>query len=60
MLDGLRPQRSANCSVVRFWADTEGLAKIVDGLKRQADKLADPRLSDLLVRKAEAGEKLSR
>jgi 3-hydroxyacyl-CoA dehydrogenase len=43
-----------------MWADTEGLAKIVEGLKRQADKLADPRLSDLLVRKAEAGEKFTR
>jgi 3-hydroxyacyl-CoA dehydrogenase len=43
-----------------FWADTEGLPKIVEGLKRQAPNLADPRLSDLLVRKAEAGEKLAR
>jgi 3-hydroxyacyl-CoA dehydrogenase len=43
-----------------FWADTEGLPKIVEGLKRQAERLDDPRLSDLLVRKAEAGEKLSR
>ena len=44
-----------------FWADTEGLTKIVEGLKRQQDRLgADFTLSDLLVRKAEAGEKLSR
>jgi 3-hydroxyacyl-CoA dehydrogenase len=43
-----------------FWADTEGLPKIVEGLKRQQDRLADPRLSDLLLRKAEAGEKLAR
>jgi 3-hydroxyacyl-CoA dehydrogenase len=43
-----------------FWADSEGLPKIVEGLKRQAERLDDPRLSDLLVRKAEAGEKLSR
>ncbi|HET9426891.1 MAG TPA: 3-hydroxyacyl-CoA dehydrogenase NAD-binding domain-containing protein [Allosphingosinicella sp.] len=44
-----------------FWADTEGLAKIVEGLKRQQDRLGpDFSLSDLLVRKAEAGEKLTR
>jgi 3-hydroxyacyl-CoA dehydrogenase len=43
-----------------FWADTEGLRKIVEGLRRQADRLSDPRLSELLVRKAEAGEKLTR
>jgi 3-hydroxyacyl-CoA dehydrogenase len=43
-----------------FWADTEGLTKIVEGLRRQQDRLADPRLSDLLVRKAEAGEKFTR
>ncbi|HEX8402317.1 MAG TPA: 3-hydroxyacyl-CoA dehydrogenase NAD-binding domain-containing protein [Allosphingosinicella sp.] len=43
-----------------FWADTEGLTKIVEGLRRQQDRLADPRLSDLLVRKAEAGERFTR
>jgi 3-hydroxyacyl-CoA dehydrogenase len=43
-----------------FWADTEGLTKIVEGLRRQQDRLEDPRLSDLLVRKAEAGEKFTR
>jgi 3-hydroxyacyl-CoA dehydrogenase len=44
-----------------FWADTEGLAKIVEGLRRQQDRLgSDFTLSELLVRKAEAGEKLSR
>jgi 3-hydroxyacyl-CoA dehydrogenase len=44
-----------------FWADTEGLPKIVDGLKRQQGRLGEGfSLSDLLVRKAEAGEKLSR
>jgi 3-hydroxyacyl-CoA dehydrogenase len=43
-----------------FWADTEGLPKIVEGLRRQQDRLEDPRLSDLLVRKAEAGEKFTR
>ena len=44
-----------------FWADTEGLAKIVEGLKRQQSRLGpDFRLSSLLVSKAEAGEKLTR
>ena len=44
-----------------FWADTEGLATIVDGLKRQQGRLGpDFALSELLVRKAEAGEKLTR
>jgi 3-hydroxyacyl-CoA dehydrogenase len=44
-----------------FWADTKGLAKIVDGLGQQQDRLgSDFSLSELLVRKAEAGEKLTR
>jgi 3-hydroxyacyl-CoA dehydrogenase len=44
-----------------FWADTEGLEKIVEGLRRQQERLgSDFSLSELLVRKAEAGEKLSR
>ncbi|HEY0414044.1 MAG TPA: 3-hydroxyacyl-CoA dehydrogenase NAD-binding domain-containing protein [Allosphingosinicella sp.] len=44
-----------------FWADTEGLPKIVEGLMRQQARLGDDfRLADLLVRKAEAGEKLTR
>jgi 3-hydroxyacyl-CoA dehydrogenase len=44
-----------------FWADIEGLEKIVEGLKRQQPRLGeDFSLSDLLVRKAEAGEKLTR
>jgi 3-hydroxyacyl-CoA dehydrogenase len=43
------------------WADTEGLAKIVEGIRRQQERLgSDFTLSDLLVRKAEAGEKLTR
>ncbi len=43
------------------WADSEGLAKIVEGLRNQQGRLgADFQLSELLVRKAEAGEKLSR
>jgi 3-hydroxyacyl-CoA dehydrogenase len=44
-----------------FWADTEGLTKIVEGLRSQQERLGeDFSLSQLLVRKAEAGEKLSR
>jgi 3-hydroxyacyl-CoA dehydrogenase len=44
-----------------FWADTEGLPKIVEGLKRQQERLgSDFTLSELLVRKAEAGEKFTR
>ncbi|HEX8240944.1 MAG TPA: 3-hydroxyacyl-CoA dehydrogenase NAD-binding domain-containing protein [Allosphingosinicella sp.] len=44
-----------------FWADTEGLGRIVEGLRRQQDRLGpDFTLSGLLVRKAEAGEKLTR
>jgi 3-hydroxyacyl-CoA dehydrogenase len=44
-----------------FWADSEGLAKIVEGLRRQQARLGgDFRLSDLLVGKAEAGGKLTR
>jgi 3-hydroxyacyl-CoA dehydrogenase len=44
-----------------FWADTEGLGKIVEGLKRQQERLGDGfTLSGLLVRKAEAGEKFTR
>jgi 3-hydroxyacyl-CoA dehydrogenase len=44
-----------------FWADTEGLPKIVEGLRRQQERLGgDFSLSELLVRKAEAGEKLTR
>jgi 3-hydroxyacyl-CoA dehydrogenase len=38
-----------------FWADSEGLAKIVEGLKRRGFEVAD-----LLAKKAEAGEKLTR
>jgi 3-hydroxyacyl-CoA dehydrogenase len=44
-----------------FWADTEGLAKIVEGLRAQQARLGpDFTLADLLVRKAEAGEKFAR
>ncbi len=44
-----------------FWADTEGLPAIVQGLRRQQQRLGrEFSLSDLLVRKAEAGEKFTR
>src|SRR3954468_24922396 len=44
-----------------FWADTEGLDKIVEGLRRQQPRLGDDfSLSELLVRKAEAGERFTR
>jgi 3-hydroxyacyl-CoA dehydrogenase len=44
-----------------FWADTEGLAKIVEGLKRQEDRMgSDFSLSRLLVEKAERGEKFTK
>jgi 3-hydroxyacyl-CoA dehydrogenase len=44
-----------------FWADTEGLPKIVEGIRRQQERLgSDFTLSELLVRKAEAGEKFTR
>jgi len=43
-----------------FWADTEGLPKIVEGIRRQQQRLGDFTLSKLLVSKAEAGEKLTR
>jgi 3-hydroxyacyl-CoA dehydrogenase len=43
------------------WADTEGLPKIVEGIRRQQERLgADFKLSEMLVRKAEAGEKFTR
>jgi len=43
------------------WADSEGLDKIVAGIRNQLPRLgADFKLSDMLVKKAEAGEKLTR
>ncbi|MEO7410638.1 MAG: 3-hydroxyacyl-CoA dehydrogenase NAD-binding domain-containing protein [Sphingomicrobium sp.] len=43
------------------WADSEGLAKIVDGLKAQADKMGDKfSFSQLLLDKAAADEKFTR
>jgi 3-hydroxyacyl-CoA dehydrogenase len=44
-----------------FWADTEGLPKIVEGLKRQEQRMGvDFSFSQLLLDKAEKGEKISR
>ena len=43
------------------WADSEGLAKIVDGLKAQEARMGDGfSFSQLLLDKAEKGEKFSR
>jgi 3-hydroxyacyl-CoA dehydrogenase len=43
-----------------FWADSEGVAKIVDGLKRQEDRMKpDFTFSRLLLEKAEKGEKFT-
>jgi 3-hydroxyacyl-CoA dehydrogenase len=44
-----------------FWADTEGLTKIVEGLKRQEQRMgSDFSFSQLLLDKAEKGEKISK
>ncbi|HEX4761242.1 MAG TPA: 3-hydroxyacyl-CoA dehydrogenase NAD-binding domain-containing protein [Sphingomicrobium sp.] len=44
-----------------FWADTEGAAKIVEGLKRQEARMgSDFSFSQLLLEKAEKGEKFTR
>jgi 3-hydroxyacyl-CoA dehydrogenase len=44
-----------------FWADTEGPQKIVDGLKRQEERMgSDFSFSKLLLEKAERGEKFTR
>ncbi|MEO8547978.1 MAG: 3-hydroxyacyl-CoA dehydrogenase NAD-binding domain-containing protein [Sphingomicrobium sp.] len=44
-----------------FWADSEGLAKIVEGLKRQEPRMgSDFSFSKLLLDKAAAGEKFTR
>jgi 3-hydroxyacyl-CoA dehydrogenase len=43
------------------WADSEGLDKIVAGIRNQLPRLgADFKLSDMLVKKAETGEKFTR
>jgi 3-hydroxyacyl-CoA dehydrogenase len=44
-----------------FWADTEGLDKIVEGLKRQEQRMgSDFSFSKLLLDKAEKGEKFTK
>jgi len=44
-----------------FWADSEGLGKIVDGLKRQEERMKpDFSFSKLLLGKAEKGESFTR
>ena len=44
-----------------FWADTEGAAKIVEGLKRQEERMgSDFSFSKLLLDKAEKGERFTR
>jgi 3-hydroxyacyl-CoA dehydrogenase len=44
-----------------FWADTEGLPKIADGLRRQQERMgSDFSFSRLLLDKAEKGEKFTR
>ena len=44
-----------------FWADTEGAAKIVEGLKRQEARMGDDfSFSRLLLEKAERGEKFTK
>jgi 3-hydroxyacyl-CoA dehydrogenase len=44
-----------------FWADTEGAAKIVEGLRRQEERMKPEfSFSQLLLDKAESGEKFTR
>ena len=44
-----------------FWADTEGLEQIVEGLKRQEERMKpDFSFSQLLLDKAERGESFTR
>jgi 3-hydroxyacyl-CoA dehydrogenase len=44
-----------------FWADTEGLGTIVEGLKRQEQRMgSDFSFSKLLLDKAERAEKFTR
>ena len=44
-----------------FWADTEGLDKIVSGLNNQQERMgSDFSVSKLLLDKAAAGEKFTR
>jgi 3-hydroxyacyl-CoA dehydrogenase len=44
-----------------FWADTEGLDRIVEGLKRQEKRMKPEfNFSQLLLDKADKGEKFTR
>jgi 3-hydroxyacyl-CoA dehydrogenase len=44
-----------------FWADTEGSAKVVEGLRRLEERMKpDFSFSRLLLEKAERGEKFTR
>jgi 3-hydroxyacyl-CoA dehydrogenase len=44
-----------------FWADTEGLDKIVEGLKRQQERMGPEfSFSKLLLEKAQRGERFTR
>jgi 3-hydroxyacyl-CoA dehydrogenase len=44
-----------------FWADTEGAAKIVEGLRRQEERMKPEfSFSKLLLEKAEKGESFTR
>jgi 3-hydroxyacyl-CoA dehydrogenase len=44
-----------------FWADSEGLPKIVEGLKRQEERMKPEfSFSQLLLDKAAAGESFTR
>jgi 3-hydroxyacyl-CoA dehydrogenase len=44
-----------------YWADSEGLPKIVEGLKRQEERMKPEfSFSPLLLEKAEKGEKFTR
>jgi 3-hydroxyacyl-CoA dehydrogenase len=44
-----------------FWADTEGLQKIVDGLKRQEERMMPEfSFSKLLLEKAASGTKFTK
>lgn len=49
------------CGGPMHWADSEGLPKIVEGIRNQLPRLGkDFKLSGLLVSKADAGEKFTR
>jgi len=43
-----------------YWADSEGLPKIVEGLKRQQARMPEFNFSQLLLDKAATGESFTR